>query len=118
MQKDAMAEPAAIDDMLTLEEVENRYGIKRATLYRYVQKGALNTYRRAMDKRAYVRRADVEALRRFQTPVPRGGPTMAAVERARAFQHRVFGERILATPSSELIAEGRRERDGVPSWFS
>jgi predicted site-specific integrase-resolvase len=97
------------DDMLTLEEAEEQYGVKRATLYRYVQHGSLRIYRRAMDKRAYVRRADLEALRRFRESERRGGPTLSSVERARAFQRRVFGERIL-TPTAELIEEGRRER--------
>lgn len=32
------------------------------------------------------------------------------VERARAFQRQAFGERVLTTPSSELIDEGRGER--------
>ena len=64
-----------------------------------------------MDKRSYVRRSEVDQLRRFQPLVPTSGPTLAAIERARAFQQRVFGERVLKTPSAELIEEGRRERD-------
>ena len=64
-----------------------------------------------LDKRSYVRRSEVDQLRRFQPLVPTSGPTLAAVEHARAFQQRVFGERVLQTPSAELIEEGRRERD-------
>lgn len=92
-----MADPTAVQEMLTLEEAERRYGIKRAPLYRYVQKGVLDTYRRGMDKRACVRRVDIEALQRLPVPLHRPGPTIAAVERARAFQHRVYGGRGLAT---------------------
>jgi hypothetical protein len=104
-----MAETAATDETLTLDQAQQQYGVTRATLYRYVQNGSLKTYRRAMDKRAYVRRADLEALRRFRESERRGGPTLSAVERARAFQRRVFGDRLLA-PAAELIEEGRRER--------
>ena len=105
-----MAQPAPSDELLTLMEAEREYGVKRSTLYRYIQRGELRTYHRAMDKRAYLRRADLETLRRFHPSVPRAGPTLAAVERARAFQRRVFGDRELGIPSSELIEEARRER--------
>lgn len=94
---------------MTVEQVEKQYGVKRSTLYRYMQKGSVSAFRRAMDKRVCLRRSDVEALRRFKPAGPRGGPTPAAVERARAFQRRVFGERVL-TPSADLIEEARRER--------
>lgn len=105
-----MAQPAPMDELLTLEEAQRWYGVKRSTLYRYIRRGDLPTYRRAMDRHVYVRRADLEALRRFQRPKPPGGPTLAAVERARAFQRRIFGERVLAVSSAELIEEARRER--------
>ena len=64
-----------------------------------------------MDKRSYVRRSEVDQLRRFQPLVPTPGPTLAAIERAQAFQQRVFGERVLKTPSADLIEDSRRERD-------
>jgi hypothetical protein len=102
-------ELSATDEMLTLDEAQRQFGVKRATLYRYVQNGSLKTYRRAMDKRTYVRRADLEALRRFRESERRGGQTLSAVERARAFQRRVFGDQLLG-PTAELIQEGRRER--------
>jgi len=105
-----MAQALTDDEWLTVEQVERRYGVKRSTLYRYMQRGFLPSFRRAMDKRVYLRRIDVEALRRFKPSGVRGGPTPAAVERARAFQRRVFGERVLTTPSAELIEEARRER--------
>ncbi|MDO8690940.1 MAG: helix-turn-helix domain-containing protein [Dehalococcoidia bacterium] len=101
-----------IEELLTLEQVTKLYGVKRSTLYRYIQKGYLSTYRRAMDKRVYVLRAEMETLRRFRATESPGGPSLAAVQRARDFQQRVFGERQLSEPSAELIAEARRERDG------
>ena len=95
--------------MLTLDDAEHEYGVKRATLYRYVQRGHLKTFRRGMDRRTYVRRADVEALRRLRPSGPRLGLSLAAVERAREFRRRVFGGRILQTSSATLIEESRRE---------
>ncbi len=110
-----MAEPAPMDQMLTLEEAERWYGVKRSTLYRYIRRGILPTYRRALDRHVYVRRADLDELRRFQRSKLHVGLTLAAVERARAFQRRVFAGRAVSTPSSELIEEARRERDqGLP----
>ncbi|MBI2863160.1 MAG: hypothetical protein HYX94_01175 [Chloroflexi bacterium] len=106
-----MEQANSVDEFLTLEQAERRYAVKRSTLYRYIGKGYLSTYRRAMDKRAYVKAADIEALRRFRQTVAVGGVTLAAVERARDFQRRVFGERQFSTSSAELIEKGRRERD-------
>ncbi len=103
--------PDAGGEIPTLAEAEERYGVKRATLYRYVQQGKLQTYRRRMDRRVYVRSTDVEALRAFRTRPPAIGLTVAAIERAREFQREVFGERVLATTSADLIDAARRERD-------
>lgn len=105
-----MAESLEREELFTLEEAERHSGVRRSTLYRYIRKGDLPTYRRAMDRHVHVRRADLDALRRFRRPAPPGGPTVVAVERARAFQQRVFGERQLATSTAELIEESRRER--------
>lgn len=103
------------DELLTLEQIEQSYGVKRSTLYRCIQKGYLTAYRRLMDKRVYFRRGDVEALRRFKPAGSRSGPTLAGVQRAREFQRRVFGGRQLAVPSADLIEESRRERaDELP----
>src|SRR6266849_1135246 len=102
-----MVEALTTEDLLDLEEVEREYGIKRSTLYRYVHKGRLLTYRRGMDKRVYVRRSDIESVRRFRPVGHREGIPLEAIERAEALQRRIFGDRVLTTPSSELIEEGR-----------
>ena len=47
--------------------------------------------------------------RRFRRSEHTSGLTVAAVERARAFQRRTFGDRVLSTSSAELIEEDRRE---------
>jgi predicted DNA-binding transcriptional regulator AlpA len=54
------------EDMLTLDQVEKEYGLKRSTLYRHVAKGELSTHRRVGDRRAYVKREDVIKLREFR----------------------------------------------------
>jgi hypothetical protein len=106
-----MAEAMASSEMLTLADAQREYGFKRATLYRYARQGRLKIYRRGMDRHAYVRRAEMEALRSFQPAAPRRGLTMEAVERAREFQKRVFGDRVLTPSSAEIIEAARRERD-------
>lgn len=106
-----MAQPAQDDEFLTLEEAERHFGLKRSTLYRYVQKGQLSTYRRSGDRKAYVRRSDLEALRRLTLPRRTGRLSMEALERLFELQRREFGDRVLTTPSADLIEEGRRERD-------
>jgi len=115
-----MAQSAADDDFMTIDEAIQEWEIARATLYRHIRKGNLRTYRRGMDRHVYVRHTELEALRRFrpaaaQAPVLVDPPSLAEVERARAFQRRVFGDRVLATPSAALIAASRRERtDALP----
>lgn len=54
------------EDMLTLDQVEKEFGLKRSTLYRYVARGELTTYRIVGDRRAYVKREDVVKLREFR----------------------------------------------------
>jgi|GEM_PF-4255952 len=54
------------EDMLTLDQVEKEFGLKRSTLYRHVAKGELSTYRRVGDRRAYVKREDVVKLIEFK----------------------------------------------------
>lgn len=53
-------------DMLTLEEAEREYGLKRSTLYRWAKRGEVRVYRRPGDRKSYVRRAEVEKLRAFR----------------------------------------------------
>lgn len=54
------------EDMLTVDQVEKEFGLKRSTLYRYVAKGKLSTHRRVGDRRAYVKREDVVKLIEFK----------------------------------------------------
>jgi excisionase family DNA binding protein len=63
---DSAKEDYMPEDMLTLDQVEKEFGLKRSTLYRYVAKGELSTYRMVGDRRAYVKREDVVKLRGFR----------------------------------------------------
>jgi excisionase family DNA binding protein len=55
---------------LTTAQAAGRLGVKPATLYAYVSRGVLKSYREGTKRQRLYRRADVEALRRLE----RGGP--------------------------------------------
>jgi excisionase family DNA binding protein len=66
-----MEEPES--EYLTADEAARRLGIKRATLYAYVSRGILPSYRQGIKRERLYRRADVERLLRV---APSGaGPT-------------------------------------------
>ena len=52
--------------MLTLDQAQEEYGLTRPTLYRWARRGELRIYRRAGDRKSYVRRDEVERLRGFR----------------------------------------------------
>ena len=54
------------EEYLTVEEAAARLGVKPATLYAYVSRGVLRSYRQGMQRQRLYRRADVDALRRLQ----------------------------------------------------
>jgi citrate synthase len=54
--------------MLTAAEAANHLGVKLGTLYAYVSRGWLKSYRRRVGRQALYRRADVEALRGLVAP--------------------------------------------------
>jgi citrate synthase len=53
--------------MLTAEEAARQLGVKLGTLYAYVSRGWLKSYRRKVGRQALYRRADIEALRGLVT---------------------------------------------------
>ena len=55
---------------LSAAEACELLGVKPATLYAYVSRGILKSYRQGTKRRRLYRRAEVEALRRLD----RGGP--------------------------------------------
>ena len=58
------------EEYLTVEEAAETLGVKPATLYAYVSRGVLKSYREGSKRQRLYRRAEVEALRRLD----RGGP--------------------------------------------
>ena len=53
------------EDYLTVEEAARLLGVKRETLYAYVSRGILKSYRQGMKRQRLYRRAEVEALVRL-----------------------------------------------------
>ncbi|MGC1341564.1 MAG: citrate synthase, partial [Candidatus Binataceae bacterium] len=54
--------------MLTAAEAAGALGVKLGTLYAYVSRGWLKSYRRRIGRQALYRRSDIEALRGVVTP--------------------------------------------------
>ena len=71
------------DEYVDVDEATRLLGVKRATLYAYVSRGVLASYRLGMKRRRLYRRADLEGLLRL---APAGGrrarPVAAAIEPA------------------------------------
>lgn len=61
------------EEYLTGEEAARRLGVKRATLYAYVSRGVLKSYRQGIKRQRLYRRADVEDLLRL-SPGAAGDP--------------------------------------------
>jgi citrate synthase len=61
-------------EYLDVDEAAALLSIKRATLYAYVSRGLMRSYRQGIGRKRLYRRADVEALRRVQ---PSAGPAAA-----------------------------------------
>jgi excisionase family DNA binding protein len=53
------------EEYLTVEEAADRLRIKPATLYAYVSRGLLPSYRQGIKRQRLYRRADIEALVRI-----------------------------------------------------
>jgi len=69
------------EEYLTGEEAARRLGVKRATLYAYVSRGLLKSYRQGIKRQRLYRRADVEELLRLS---PGTAPEPAALGSAEA----------------------------------
>jgi excisionase family DNA binding protein len=51
------------EEYLDIDEATRRLGVKKATIYAYVSRGVLRSYRRQVGRGRLYRRAEVEALR-------------------------------------------------------
>jgi citrate synthase len=54
------------EEYLTVDEAAERLGVKPATLYAYVSRGVLRSYRQGRQRQRLYRRVDVDGLRRLQ----------------------------------------------------
>jgi citrate synthase len=83
--------------MLTAAEAANQLGVKLGTLYAYVSRGWLRSYRRKVGRQALYRRADIEALR-----------GVVSTERGRR------GRSLPAASTWVTVAQPRSVDDGAP----
>jgi len=65
------------EEYLTVEEAAALLGVKRETLYAYVSRGILKSYKQGMKRARLYRRAEVEALVRLER---RGFPDIPPAE--------------------------------------
>jgi excisionase family DNA binding protein len=65
------------EDYMTVKEAARLLGVKPATLYAYVSRGVLRSYRQGIKRERLYRRAEVEDLLRL-------APSAGAADRARA----------------------------------
>ncbi len=64
------------EEYLTVDEASRLLGVKPATLYAYVSRGILRSYRQGIKRQRLYRRAEVEALVRLD----RHGPEIPPAE--------------------------------------
>src|SRR5260370_5907495 len=83
--------------MITASEAAGQLGVKLGTLYAYVSRGWLKSYRRKVGRQALYRRSDIEALR-----------GVVSTERARR------GRSLPAASSWVTIAHPPSNEDGAP----
>ena len=70
------------EDYLTMKEAARLLGVKPATLYAYVSRGVLRSYRQGIKRERLYRRAEVEDLLRL-APAASGGDGRGTETRAR-----------------------------------
>ena len=58
------------EEYLTVDEAASLMGVKPATLYAYVSRGILRSYRQGMKRQRLYRRTDIEALTRIVPSAP------------------------------------------------
>jgi excisionase family DNA binding protein len=63
------AEPA---EYVTVEEATRLLGVKRATLYAYVSRGVLRSYRQAVGRQRLYQRSEIEKLLQLRVDGDRG----------------------------------------------
>jgi citrate synthase len=56
------------EEYLTVDEAASLMGVKPATLYAYVSRGILRSYRQGIKRQRLYRRAEIEQLTRVDAP--------------------------------------------------
>ena len=80
------------EEYLTVEEATGLLGVKPATLYAYVSRGVLRSYRQGIKRQRLYRRAEVEGLVRL---APTDAGANAIPPRARARRPPIPARRVL-----------------------
>ena len=78
------------EEFLTVDEAARLLGVKRATLYAYVSRGVLHSYRQGIKRQRLYRRTEIVGLLRL---APSGAAVAASASRA---HRRVLGDIPLA----------------------
>jgi predicted DNA-binding transcriptional regulator AlpA len=60
------------NELLTLDQIKQEYGVHRSTIYRYTRAGEITSLRKVGDRHAYYRRGDIERLVQPRPRKPRG----------------------------------------------
>jgi citrate synthase len=68
------------DEYLAVDEAARLLGVKRATLYAYVSRGVLRSYRQGIKRQRLYRRAEVEALVRLAPSAQADAPRRRAAD--------------------------------------
>ena len=63
------------EEYLTVDEAARLMGVKPATLYAYVSRGILRSYRQGIKRQRLYRRAEIESLTRMAPSAPDDGGT-------------------------------------------
>ncbi len=71
------------EEYLTVKEASRLLGVKPATLYAYVSRGVLGSYRQGIKRQRLYRRADVEGLLRLAPSAGRGPKVIPLLARVR-----------------------------------
>jgi excisionase family DNA binding protein len=75
-----MAETIAGTEYLTGDEAAVLLGVKKATLYAYVSRGIIRSYKQGVGRNRLYRRIDIEALRTIRTDDIAQEPSLPCVE--------------------------------------
>jgi citrate synthase len=111
---------SATAGMITAAEAADQLGVKLGTIYAYVSRGWLNSYRRKVGRQALYRRADIDALRGvFSTERGRRGRSLPAastwvtVAQPKSAEEGAPGV-IVAESAVSSIIEGKLAYRGYP----